>query len=254
MRTRSSLRHPKTPSAAAAALPPPPPESNPSDCANGIARIAVAQVCQSVGFKSAEGPALETLTRVAGLYLKTLAKAAASYSGDSNRTESNAFDVVNALHELESAQGFAGASDPRGCCLVRSSVVKDAQRFLNTIDEIPFAKPIPRADGSGSSPAPPCSGARPRGKHIPDWLPDFPEESTYREEGCEGIVEGRDVELALWERTISCGGEGEGVGAGGKTGEGSGGELRRERERVKFQICKREEATLIAKKRRTMGR
>ncbi|CAL1402382.1 unnamed protein product [Linum trigynum] len=110
--------------------------------------------------------------------------------------------------------------------------MKDADHLLNTMDEITFAKPLSRANSSNSSRVSGVSGVQLRGNHIPEWLPDFSEESTYMKEGLEGKVEGMKVELALWERSATDR-EGDGKGVGETTGEGSGGELRSKRGRMK---------------------
>ncbi|CAN1150876.1 Transcription initiation factor TFIID subunit 8 [Linum perenne] len=233
MKTRSALRRRKTP-AAAAATPAELPDTDPSTFAAEIARIAIAQICQSVGYKSAEAPALRTLTRVASLYLQTLATTAAAYTNSCNRTESNVFDVANAMHDLNSAQGFNGAAAiHHDGCLLKSGVLKDVKRFVNTVDEIPFAKPIPRAINRSEESGPGLAVVEARGKHIPDWLPAFPDKSTYIEEtkGRE-----REKELELWGKLSVDGGE-EGDGGGRRVNEKrSGGELGKEREKVKFQI------------------
>ncbi|CAN0854996.1 Transcription initiation factor TFIID subunit 8 [Linum grandiflorum] len=248
MKTRSALRRQKTPTAAAA-TPPQLPAINPSSFAADIARIAIAQICKSVGYKSAESPALETLNRVAMLYMETLATAAASYANRSNRTQSNVFDVVNALNDLNSARGFTGAAGIHEGCVLKSGVVKEVERFVNTVDEIPFAKPIPKANNRCPDPGTGRAGVEVRGKHIPDWLPDFPDKSTYVEE-----VNGREREreLELWEKLRTDGPDGgEWNGGGGKVkGEKSGGELGKKREKVKFQFGNKKTLAL-KKKRRT---
>ena len=53
---------------------PPSPAENPSDYAFKITKTAVSQICQSVGFKTTQLSALETLTHVATLCLQTLPK------------------------------------------------------------------------------------------------------------------------------------------------------------------------------------
>jgi transcription initiation factor TFIID subunit 8 len=53
---------------------PPAPAENPSDYAFKITKTAVSQICQSVGFKTTQLSALETLTHVATLCLQTLPK------------------------------------------------------------------------------------------------------------------------------------------------------------------------------------
>ncbi|TXG64405.1 hypothetical protein EZV62_011399 [Acer yangbiense] len=69
--------------------------------------FTVSQICRSVvGFK-----AFETLTLITTKYLEQVAKLASLCSHESNRTQSNLFDLINAFHDLSSPiQGFVGAS------------------------------------------------------------------------------------------------------------------------------------------------
>ncbi|CAN1170634.1 Transcription initiation factor TFIID subunit 8 [Linum perenne] len=89
-------------------------------------------------------------------------------------------------------------------CLLKSGVLKDVKRFVNTVDEIPFAKPIPRAINRCEESGPGLAVVEARGKHIPDWLPAFPDKCTYMEE-----TKGRDreKELELWGK-LSVNGDG----------------------------------------------
>ncbi|KAL7111339.1 hypothetical protein ACP275_05G081500 [Erythranthe tilingii] len=143
-----------------------------------IARVAVSQICQSMGFKGAQKLALEALTDVATMYLKAIAKlGAASVNSNGSRTQSNILDVIVALEDLGSVQGFAGSSTVRERSLYTSAVIKDLIEFVNYSDEIPFARPLP----------PPRTSFIPRqtssklhyddeggSKHVPRWLPAVP--------------------------------------------------------------------------------
>ncbi|KHN28023.1 hypothetical protein glysoja_007755 [Glycine soja] len=82
----------------------------PSEFSFAVAKIAVAQVCHSVGFKTFKCNALKTLTNVSTRYLETIVRSAASFANASNRTNSNLFDIINGIHDLCSAQGFPGGS------------------------------------------------------------------------------------------------------------------------------------------------
>lgn len=227
--------------------------TEPSDFAFKITQIAVSQICQSLGFKSAQCSALETLTHVATLYLKTLAKTAASYSNASNRTQSNVFDLINSLHDLYSVQGFEGAAtlhdSSSAISLLSSSVLKDLSFFVNSTDEIPFAKPIPRRN---SGPFPWDSHSLDvesrLGVHIPKWLPRFPDESTYKKSQdmvCDKRIR-RD--LVLWENSDlvqNCGA----IGLGGISRENqkkkNGGDLASKRRRVRFKIGEAEKDRVV---------
>ncbi|KAL7150029.1 hypothetical protein ABFS83_05G080600 [Erythranthe nasuta] len=152
--------------------------SSESEYSFSIARVAVAQICQSMGFKGAEKMALDALTDVATMYLKAIAKlGAASANSNGSRTQSNILDVIVALEDLGSVQGFAGSSIVRERSLYTSAVIKDLIKFVNYSDEIPFARPLP----------PPRTSFIPRqtssklhyddeggSKHVPRWLPAVP--------------------------------------------------------------------------------
>ncbi|GLU22594.1 hypothetical protein SLE2022_386580 [Rubroshorea leprosula] len=205
-------------------------EASPSDYSFAITRIAVAQVCKSMGFRRTEQSALDTLTVVTTKYLETLARSAADFSNAANRTQSNLFDVTNALHDLHAVHGgFLGASALHDSnCLLKSSVLKDLSDFVYSTDEIPFAKPINKEKGRGTeATTPPNSERRP--KHIPEWLPGFPE-MVGREE-CNKRVNQEE----LWENTSwapVC----EGGGSVGGRNNDNGGKLMTERARVSFRI------------------
>ncbi|GLT59925.1 hypothetical protein SLA2020_327180 [Shorea laevis] len=205
-------------------------EASPSDFSFAITRIAVAQVCKSVGFRRTEQSALDTLTVVATKYLETLARSAADFSNAANRTQSNLFDVTNALHDLHAVHGgFLGASALHdNNCLLKSSVLKDLSDFVSSTDEIPFAKPINKEKGRETeTTTPPNSERRP--KHIPEWLPAFPE--MVRREECNKRVNQEE----LWENTSwapVC----EGSGSVEGRNNDNGGELMTERARVSFRI------------------
>lgn len=119
-------------------------ETDPSKFAFAVTRIATAQICQSVGFTSAQRSALNTLTDVAARYLRALAESAAASAASSGRTQSNLCDVVRALEDLGSVQGFRGAWDvTRTQTLLASPTLVDLAKFVECVDEIPFAKPVP---------------------------------------------------------------------------------------------------------------
>ncbi|XP_027183842.1 transcription initiation factor TFIID subunit 8-like [Coffea eugenioides] len=133
-----------------------------------ITRIAVAQISQSVGYSAAQTSALDTLANVAARYLGAVAHSAAASANSSGRTQSNIFDIVIALEELGSVQGFPNSSSQ---CLISSSILKEIRRFLFYSDEIPFAQPIPRQNQPVESRK---SGNEMGLKHVPGWLPDMP--------------------------------------------------------------------------------
>ncbi|XP_019059081.1 PREDICTED: transcription initiation factor TFIID subunit 8-like isoform X2 [Tarenaya hassleriana] len=158
---------------------------------NGVARMAVAQTCESVEvnsfqesqlregvrFSSFQESALATLTDVAVRYVQRIGKTALLYSNMAGRTEGNASDIVQALEDLGSGLGFSGVSGI-DYCFAYSGVVKEIIRYTGEAEEMPFAYSLPCFPiNRGKRPAPsfPEVGARPPDEHIPVWLPAFPE-------------------------------------------------------------------------------
>ncbi|KAH1048324.1 hypothetical protein J1N35_039108 [Gossypium stocksii] len=179
------------------------PTTNPRDFQFMITKVAVSQICKSVGFRRSRVSALETLTLVATKYLETLVKSAASFSNAASRTQSNILDLTNALHDMSLQVGFMGAStlyDHNNNCLLKSSVLESLSDFVSSTNEIPFAKPIERAKERGSEEvnAVPES-LQERGGHIPEWLPRFPDVGGTNE-NCDKRVNG---EQSLWENSSS---------------------------------------------------
>ncbi|CAK9144277.1 unnamed protein product [Ilex paraguariensis] len=196
-----------------------------------ITKIAVSQVCQSVGFKATQTSALETFTDIAARYLRALANSAAASANYAGRTQWSLLDIVHALEELNSVQGFRGASNVK-LMLFDSSTLIDIMKFVEYTDEIPFAKPIPRHYFlSRKMGSPPCLSSLKEGSgsgsgrlsHIPEWLPAFPVGVG----GERGQKE--DNEGEKWGLVSSRGGE-RVVEKEGKM------ELPERRERVRFRI------------------
>ncbi|KAG6641514.1 transcription initiation factor TFIID subunit 8 [Carya illinoinensis] len=186
--------------------------STPSELSFAIARIAVSQICQSVGFKATQLSALETLTLVATKYLQAIAGSATSFTNSSNRTQSNLLDLTNALHEVVSLHsgGLSGGSilhRPTSTLLSTSGVLKDLANFVYFHDEIPFAKPIPRPDRTSSS-GNSSPGTKKldctRGSHVPKWLPGFPNGNNGVDEIYLGKGKRKNGE-SLWEESVLVG-------------------------------------------------
>lgn len=141
-----------------------------------VARIAAVQICESVGFHSARTSALDALADLAIRFLHDLGRAASSRAVVSGRTSSNELDIIQGIEDL----GFG--DDDRQHCLVGSGVVRGIKRFVETVEEAPFACPIPRFPVRASvrkAPSFAQIGEEPPKKHIPDWLPAFPDPHTY---------------------------------------------------------------------------
>ncbi|MCD7448329.1 hypothetical protein HAX54_040773 [Datura stramonium] len=218
-----------------AAIHPPSTASTESDYAFTLTRIAVAQICNSVGFAAAEAPALEILSDIATRYLRSIAKSAADSANSAGRTQSNLVDTVAAAEELSSVSGFPGAWRATGSFL-NSGAVKVLVNFLKYSEEIPFAKPLPRKIfpiGSGKGLTKVGSNNEyiggERKQHIPKWLPAMPliekEEERGRKKGKE--IWGFGGENEETEREM----------AGEENGKGRKGiELPLKRGKVRFKI------------------
>ncbi|XP_068654302.1 transcription initiation factor TFIID subunit 8-like [Aristolochia californica] len=147
-----------------------------------IARIAVAQICESVGFQGFQQSALEALSDIAIRYLRDLGKTAHFYANLAGRTDCNVFDIFRGLEDLVGpTQGFTGASDVNHC-LLGSGTVREITQYVDYAEEIPFVRPIPRfpvVRAIKTAPSFAQLGEAPPAKHIPDWLPALPDPHTY---------------------------------------------------------------------------
>ncbi|GAV69634.1 Bromo_TP domain-containing protein/TAF8_C domain-containing protein [Cephalotus follicularis] len=151
------------------------------DFARAVSRIAVAQVCESVGFEGLKESALEAFVDVAIRYLCDLGKAAGFNANLSSRTDCNLFDIIRGLEDLGFIPGFSGVSE-MGSCLVGLGTVREIMRFVGYSEEIPFSQPVPRfpiVRDRRMIPSFLHMGETPPGKHIPAWLPAFPDAHTY---------------------------------------------------------------------------
>ncbi|KAK6126220.1 hypothetical protein DH2020_040041 [Rehmannia glutinosa] len=129
--------------------------SGASNYGRAISRISVAQVCESIGFEGFDESALDSLADIVIRYLCDLGKTSKFYANLAGRTECNVFDVAQGLEDLGMPQGFPGASEIHTDCVVSSG----AERKL-----------IPSFLQMGETPS---------SKHIPAWLPAFPDPHTY---------------------------------------------------------------------------
>lgn len=146
-----------------------------------IARIAVAQVCESVGFQGFQQSALDKFSDVACKYILEIGKTSNFYANLAGRTECNVFDVVQGLEDLSLSQGFVGASD-RDHCLSGSGIIKEISQFVNLSEEIGFAYSVPSfpvIKERKSTPTFLQAGETPPTEAIPPWLPKFPDPETY---------------------------------------------------------------------------
>ncbi|KAE8021818.1 hypothetical protein FH972_007679 [Carpinus fangiana] len=149
--------------------------------APAIARIAVAQICESQGFPTFQQSALETLSDVAVRYIHDVGKTAHYYANLAGRTECNVFDIIQGLEDLGLAQGFLGAADVEHC-LATSGTVREITQYVGKADQIPFAYSLPQFPVVKDRKLTPSFlqiGEEPPGEHIPTWLPAYPDPSTY---------------------------------------------------------------------------
>lgn len=165
-----------------------------------IAKIAVAQICESVGFEgyqqqqqpsssssndftgfqTFQHSTLDVLSEVAIRYILDLGKTAHFYANLAGRTQCNALDVVQGLEDLVSLQGFSGASDVDRS-LAESGTLKEIMQYVES-EEIPFARDVtnfPVVKSRRQTPSFLQIGETPDGEHIPAWLPAFPDKHTY---------------------------------------------------------------------------
>nr|XP_043617021.1 transcription initiation factor TFIID subunit 8-like [Erigeron canadensis]XP_043617022.1 transcription initiation factor TFIID subunit 8-like [Erigeron canadensis] len=149
--------------------------------AQAIARIAVAQVCESVGFHGFQQSALDTFSDTVCKYIREIGKTSSFYANLAGRTECNVFDVIQGLEDLSIAQGFVGASD-RDHCLLESGIVKEVSQYVSLSEEIGFAYSVPSFPVVKEREVTSSflqSGETPPTDDIPPWLPKFPDSNTY---------------------------------------------------------------------------
>lgn len=147
-----------------------------------IAKIAVAQICESVGFECFNESALESLSDIAVRYLCDLGKTASSYANSAGRTECNVFDIIQGMEDFGLLRGILGASEARNC-VIESGALREIMDYVESAEEIPFAQPVPQFPVvRARKPIPSFlqMAETPEFKHIPEWLPAFPDPHTYR--------------------------------------------------------------------------
>lgn len=153
------------------------------DFSQAIAKVAVAQICERVGFQTFQQSALGTLADIAVRYIHSVGKAANFYANLSGRAEGNAFDIFRGLEDLGLDQGFSGASDINHC-LAGSGIVRELIQYANDATDVQFAYAIPHFPIVKDR-KPKSSffqiGEEPPIEDIPAWLPPFPDPQTYFE-------------------------------------------------------------------------
>ncbi|CAM8973401.1 unnamed protein product [Rhodiola kirilowii] len=145
-----------------------------------VAKIAVAQICESEGYQGFQQSALETLSNVAVRYIQNLGKSAKLHASLAGRTGCNVFDIFQSLEDFGAVQGFPGASDIDRCP-ASSGTVKELIQYVSESEEIPFACDIPQfpiVKGRKLASSFSQADEEPPGCHIPSWLPAFPDPWT----------------------------------------------------------------------------
>lgn len=146
-----------------------------------VSRIAVAQICESVGFESFNESALDALADIAVRYLRDLGRAASFNSNLAGRTECNVFDIIRGLEDLSASTGFSGASG-ESVCLAESGTIRGVIEYVESAEEVPFVQPVPNfpiVRKPSGIPSFVQMGETPTFKHVPAWLPAFPDPHTY---------------------------------------------------------------------------
>ncbi|XP_008775210.1 transcription initiation factor TFIID subunit 8-like [Phoenix dactylifera] len=159
-----------------------------------VSRVAVAQICLTIGYAAAEPAALRALADVAARFVQALTRSGASIAASNGRTDANLLDLVRAMEDLSLPLGFAGASDPTRP-LLRSSILRELMAFVRSVEEIPFPRPIRRESvRTRVSPSFAQMGREPPFRHVPRWLPCFPESWERSPREGEGGGDGREAE------------------------------------------------------------
>ncbi|XP_059646844.1 transcription initiation factor TFIID subunit 8-like [Cornus florida] len=146
-----------------------------------VAKIAVAQICESVGFESFHESALEALSDIALQYLRDLGKTANFYANLAGRTDCSVFDVLQGLEDINSLKPSLVASEASHC-LAGSGTVREIVEYMESAEEIPIAQPVPHFPvirDRRMTPSFMQMGEMPAFKHIPAWLPAFPDPHAY---------------------------------------------------------------------------
>ncbi|KAG9134575.1 hypothetical protein Leryth_000910 [Lithospermum erythrorhizon] len=153
-----------------------------NDFGRSISRMAVAQICESMGFEGFNESSLETIADIAVRYLSDLGKTSKSYANLAGRTESNVFDIIHALEDLGFGLAFFGDLEGDRCSM-SSGVIREIIGFVGSSEEIPFVQHVPSfpvVKHQVGIPSFVQMGEIPEVKHIPPWLPAFPDAHTYR--------------------------------------------------------------------------
>uniref|UniRef100_A0A0E0NJN9 Bromodomain associated domain-containing protein n=1 Tax=Oryza rufipogon TaxID=4529 RepID=A0A0E0NJN9_ORYRU len=166
---------------------------------DAVSRVSTAQILHSSGYTAAEPAALRALSDIAGRYVASLGRAASAIAEARGRTEPNLADLTLALED-HALGGFPGASDPARPVL-RSGALSELAGFVRVVREVPFPKPVPRRGGAPRGKAWEsfaAAGKEPPPKHVPRWLPRFPDKPEPEPEPKAAY----DEATARWEARV----------------------------------------------------
>ncbi|XP_057789742.1 transcription initiation factor TFIID subunit 8-like [Salvia miltiorrhiza] len=156
--------------------------SGAGDYSRAISRVAMVQICEGIGFEGFNESALDSLADIAIRYICELGKTSRFYANLAGRTGCNVFDIVQALEDLGTPQGFTGASEVHADCAVSSGAIREIKEYVEAADEVPFAQPVPQFPVIRERRMIPSflqMGETPAFKHVLPWLPAFPDPHTY---------------------------------------------------------------------------
>ncbi|KAJ8537767.1 hypothetical protein K7X08_014307 [Anisodus acutangulus] len=151
------------------------------DFGRAVSRTAVAQICESIGFEIFNESALESLADIAIKYILDLGKTASSSANLAGRTQCNVFDIIQGLEDMCASTGFLRASEVNRCGL-NSGIISEMVGYVESAEEIPFSQPLPRfpvVKHPRLIPSFSQINETPAFKHVPPWLPAFPDQHTY---------------------------------------------------------------------------
>ncbi|CAL4891493.1 unnamed protein product [Urochloa decumbens] len=146
-------------------------------------QASAGSALEAAGFDCAHRSAVDAVVDVLLRYITHLGRSAAFNANLAGRALANELDVIQALEEVGAdTDGFAGAS-ATGRCLAGSGVVRDLMAFVDAKDEVPFVRPLPQFPVPRVQPQPipsfATAGRETGMKHVPEWLPVFPDPHTY---------------------------------------------------------------------------
>lgn len=197
-----------------------------------VSTVATTQILRASGYSAAEPTALRALSDIAGRYIASLGHTAVAFAEARGRTEPNVADVILALEEHTQC-GFPGASDPTSPVL-SSGALAEVARFVATVREVPFVKPMPKREASSRKrwESFAAAGEEPPLRHVPLWLPRFPTgwEKDHQMRSRNGKAEAKGEEEDTGEVVTV-------IPANGNSGNISrGGAVPEKREKVSFSV------------------